>query len=127
MKGERHVMRLVPAGVWALTLALLASLPGEELHGLQTALDPAWLRVLLSDPVLHAVTFGLLALLVARAFPQAGRGTLVRAAALVIGYGLVLEVYQAVLPWRSGGMDDLCWDAVGVVLALAGICWKSGV
>lgn len=121
-------MRLVPAGVWALALALLASLPGEELHGLQAALDPPWARVLLSDPVLHALTFGLLALLVARALPRPGRGTLVRAAALAIGYGLVLEVYQALLPWRTLGVDDLMWDAVGVVLALAGIRWiKIGV
>ena len=34
---------------------------------------------------------------------------------LGIGYVLFIEIYQAILPWRSFGFDDILWGSVGVV------------
>jgi len=31
------------------------------------------------------------------------------------GYVLFIEIYQAILPWRSFGFDDILWGSVGVV------------
>jgi VanZ family protein len=44
-------------------------------------------------------------------------------AVLAIGYGLLIEIYQGILPWRTFGLDDLFWNTVGVlfVLALVGV------
>ena len=58
----------LPAGLLALLLALLASLPGGELSKVQVAPGNALLRVLLSDPFMHAFSAGLLALLIGRGF-----------------------------------------------------------
>jgi len=43
----------------------------------------------------------------------------VRVAILAIGYGLLIEVYQGILPWRSFGVDDLAWNSVGVLFFLS--------
>ncbi len=45
---------------------------------------------------------------------------------LGIGYVLFIEIYQAVLPWRSFGFDDILWGSVGVVSVaiLAGLINK---
>jgi len=34
---------------------------------------------------------------------------------LGIGYALFIEIYQAILPWRSFGFDDIFWDSTGVM------------
>lgn len=111
--------RLVPVGLVALALLAVASLPGSDLQRVQAAPACLALRFLLSDPVMHTVQSGLLAVLVARALRAvAGRWLLLTGAA-AFGYGLLIELYQALLPWRSFGLDDLAWNAVGVLVGLA--------
>ena len=34
---------------------------------------------------------------------------------LGIGYVLFIEIYQAILPWRNFGVDDILWGSGGVV------------
>jgi VanZ family protein len=110
--------RLVPAGLVALALLAVASLPGSDLQRVQAAPACLALRFLLSDPVMHTLESGLLAVLVARALrPVSGRW-LRLAGATALGYGLLIELYQALLPWRSFGLDDLAWNAVGVLVGL---------
>lgn len=40
----------------------------------------------------------------------------------VVGYGLLLEGVQLLVPYRTGSLADALANAVGVVLALA--CWR---
>jgi len=41
-----------------------------------------------------------------------------RVALLASGYGLLIELYQGILPWRSFGLDDLLWNTMGVLFFL---------
>ena len=47
-----------------------------------------------------------------------------KATVLASGYGLLIEIYQAMLPWRTFGLDDLVWNTVGVLFFLALLRWK---
>jgi hypothetical protein len=125
--------RLVPAGLLALLLWIVASLPGEDLQSIQAAPESPLLRTVLSDPFMHALTFALLAMLIAWSFrtqpehaPSGAGVPFARIAALTIGYGFCIEIYQAILPWRSFGFDDLCWNTIGVLLCLALLKWQPG-
>jgi lipopolysaccharide/colanic/teichoic acid biosynthesis glycosyltransferase/VanZ family protein len=71
----------------------------------------------------HFVTYGLIAFLLYRAF-RAGRrprwrpAWLVRAAAVSVGYGLLDEMLQSVVPNRSSSLRDWAVDIAGIALAL---------
>lgn len=43
---------------------------------------------------------------------------MVKVAVIASSYGLFLEVYQGILPWRNFGLDDLIWNAAGVLFFL---------
>lgn len=73
------------------------------------------LRLALSDPFMHALTAALLTLAIVHGF----RVSPLKAGLLAAGYGLCIELYQLLLPWRTFGLDDLVWHLVGVVLSLA--------
>ena len=113
--------RFVPARIFALLLWVQASLPGENLQRIQTAPKSPWLTAILSDPVMHFLVFGLLTLLIYMGFYRESQWSvpLVKVAVIASGYGLIMEAYQAVLPWRSFGFDDLAWNTVGVLFFLA--------
>ena len=64
----------VPAALLALALWGVASLPGDELQAVQVAPESALLRLLLSDPSMHALTFGLLTLLLGWGLRGRGAG-----------------------------------------------------
>jgi VanZ family protein len=107
--------------LYGLLLLGVASLPGADLQRIQTAPENPWLRAVLSDPFMHALTFGLFSLLLAWGLAPRGPLAWIRAALLALGFGLLIELYQALLPWRAFGIDDLVWNAVGVLLCLAAL------
>jgi lipopolysaccharide/colanic/teichoic acid biosynthesis glycosyltransferase/VanZ family protein len=78
----------------------------------------------------HFVTYGLIAFLLYRAF-RAGRrpkwrpAWLVRAAAVSIGYGLLDELLQSIVPNRSSSLRDWAIDTAGIALALALTAWHA--
>ena len=115
----------IPAYSYSLLLWIMASLPGDELQRMQTYPENPLLRIILSDPFMHFVFFGLLALLIFRGFYRESRSPipLVSVAGLAIGYGFLIEVYQGILPWRTFGLGDLVWNTLGIlfVLALVGV------
>ena len=115
----------VPAALLALALWGVASLPADELQAVQVAPGSALLRLLLSDRSMHALTFGLLTLLLGwgQRGRGAGRAPLALAGGLAACYGLLIELYQALLPRRSFGLDDLAWNTLGVLAALALLRW----
>lgn len=63
------------------------------------------------DKVVHFAAFFILALTFHRAFPIPIWAALL----LLIGYGLVIEWVQDILPYRSSSVGDLIADAAGAV------------
>jgi len=112
---------LVPAYSYSLLLWIMASLPGDELQSMQSYPDNPLLRIILSDPFMHFVLFGLLALLMFRGFYRESRRPIPLAivAGLAIGYGFLIELYQGILPWRNFGLGDLVWNTLGILFVLA--------
>ncbi|MFH0789808.1 MAG: VanZ family protein [Pseudomonadota bacterium] len=98
----------------------MASLPGDDLERIQKFPENPWLRFFLSDPFMHFIVFGLLTLLICRGYDQQSRRSIPMATVglLASGYGLLIEVHQGILPWRSFGLDDLFWNTMGVLFFL---------
>ena len=109
-----------PAYIFALMVWIVASLPGAKLQRIQSYPENPILRIILSDPFMHFLVFGLLTLLICRGFYiESGVDVPLKVVAvLAIGYGFFIEAYQGILPWRSFGFDDLLWNTVGVVIFL---------
>jgi len=130
LNGFMKRKSFIPACLFSLLILILASLPGDELQRIQGYPENPLLRIILSDPFMHFVVFGLLALLICRGFYSgSGRSIpLAIVAILAIGYGFIIEAYQGVLPSRTFGFDDLLWNTVGVlfVLALVGMFRRMG-
>ena len=121
----------MPAVLFSLAQWVVATLSGNDLQHIQAAPHSLLLRLILSDPSMHVLTFTLLALLIAWGFGVSAKrpAPLAKIGLLAAGVGLVIEVYQGLLPWRSFGLDDLLWNAVGVLCALVLLSrlwsWKS--
>jgi hypothetical protein len=79
----------------------MASLPGGDLEKIQRFPENPWLRFFLSDPFMHFLNFGLLTLLICRGYVKESRRSipLVNVGLLASGYGLLIKVYQGILPW----------------------------
>jgi len=43
---------------------------------------------------------------------------LAKVASFAVGYGLFIEAYQGLLPWRSFGVDDMVWNTAGAVFVV---------
>jgi len=117
------MMRLkgfIPAYLLSLFIWIMASLPGDDLNRIQKFPENPWLRFFLSDPFMHFLTFGLLTLLIFKGFYDKGRRSipLIKIALISSGYGLLIEIYQGILPWRSFGVDDIFWNTLGVLFTL---------
>jgi len=114
----------VPIIIVVTVLFVVASLPGSDLHEVQIGPENPLVRFLLSDPFMHFFTLAALTLLVGigHYLSRSGKIPLGRVVLLPLGYGIIIEVYQWILPWRAFGMDDLLWNTVGILLAL-GLLW----
>ena len=66
------------------------------------------------DKVYHALAFAVMAWLAHGGFP--GRNTAPLRWALLIGYGLVIELVQSQLPFRDFSLLDLLADLGGIVI-----------
>ncbi len=82
----------------------------------------------LGDKVLHAIEYGVLAILFYRAFrlaagPWAARRALLLATLAAIGYALTDEIHQAFVPLRESDPMDLAADSVGAIVAAVGWHW----
>ena len=97
------------------------------------------LRFLLSDPVLHWGVFAVLSGLLCVGFYHSGMNpiplysrklltgqAIIKVILLGIGYVLFIEIYQAIIPWRSFGFDDILWGSVGVVSGSILVWLKEG-
>jgi VanZ family protein len=88
---------------------------------------PSFLFEEFSDKVLHAVEYGILALLCYRAFRWASGPTVARQAILLAivtasVYGMTDEVHQAFIPFRESGWQDWLADTIGAVIGV--VSWR---
>ena len=72
-----------------------------------------------SDKILHGLAFFTLAFLLDFAFPRSRFG--LSKIILLIGYGILIEVVQSFLPFRSADVADLMADTVGVCTYMVSI------
>jgi VanZ family protein len=98
---------LLRAMLWLCLLAItwLALTPQPDAPGL------GW------DKLNHAAAFLVLAALADLGWP--GRATLPWRLGLLLGYGVLIELVQAVLAYRQGSALDFVADALGVAAYLA--------
>ena len=91
--------------------------------GVGRALGP--LGVVGLDKYLHALAFGVLAVTIAVALRATSVERLVTTVVLVtVGYGLVVELVQLPLPYRSFSLLDVAADAVGAIVVA--LVWRTG-
>ena len=111
----------VPVALYAGTIFFMSaqSHPEDRL--------PSFLFTHVSDKILHAVEYGILALLCYRAFrwaagPALARQAVVLAIVTASVYGLTDEVHQAFVPLRESSWKDWLADTVGAVIGAMSWC-----
>lgn len=117
------ILHVGPAVLYALAIFVGGSLSGGETY------------VTMTDKQLHAVAFGVMVPLAARAvrFARPFMGLpmqLAVAAATSSVLGALLEIWQAILPHRDADVLDWVADTIGAVAAgtmLAGLALLFGV
>ena len=110
----------VPVVLYAGAIYFLSaqSHPEEQL--------PSFLLEDVSDKVLHAVEYGILALLCYRAFRWAA-GSAVAQQAVVLAivtasvYGITDEAHQLIVPFRESSWQDWLADTIGATVAAVGV------
>ena len=112
----------VPAALYAALIFFLSaqSHPEDDL--------PSFLFKEVSDKVLHAVEYGILAVLCYRAFrwaagPAIARQAVVLAILTASVYGITDEVHQAFVPLRESSWQDWLADTIGA--AIGAVSWRS--
>ncbi|MBK5281202.1 MAG: VanZ family protein [Nitrospiraceae bacterium] len=111
----------VPVALYAGTIFFLSSQshPEEQL--------PSFLIEDVSDKVLHAVEYGILALLCYRAFrwatgPAVARQAVVLAIVTASVYGITDEAHQLFVPFRESSWQDWLADTIGATIGA--ISWR---
>ena len=89
---------------------------------------PSFLLEDVSDKVLHAVEYGILALLCYRAFrwaagPAVARQAVVLAILTASAYGITDEAHQLFVPFRESSWLDWLADTIGAVIGA--VSWRS--
>ncbi len=104
-----------PVALYAGTIFYLSSQshPEEQL--------PSFLLKDVSDKVLHAVEYGILAMLCYRAFrwaagPAVARQAVVLAIVTASVYGITDEVHQLFVPFRESSWQDWLADTIGATI-----------
>lgn len=111
---ERWLWALA-AVAWAALIYALSSIPAGD-GGIDLPDIPGL------DKVAHAVSFGILAVLLAQALRATGEiASLVVAVVLTSLYGVTDEWHQRFTPGRDADVLDWVADTIGAVLAVAGV------
>jgi VanZ family protein len=112
----------VPVVLYAGAIYFLSaqSHPEEQL--------PSFLFKHVSDKILHAVEYGILALLCYRAFrwslgPTVARQAMVLAIVTASFYGITDEVHQSFVPLRESSWKDWLADTIGAIIGV--MSWRS--
>jgi VanZ family protein len=111
----------LPVALYAGTIFYLSDQPHpqEKL--------PSFLFEEFSDKFLHAIEYGILALLCYRAFRWASGPVIARQAVLLAivtasVYGMTDEIHQVFVPFRESGWEDWLADTIGAVIGV--VSWR---
>ena len=110
--------------VWAVVIAILTLSPGRAVPDV-----PFW-NIPHFDKIVHAGIFGMLSFLMARGTIRQYAGQKIKKAFVIsffvaIGYGLIIEYLQRLVPGRSFELSDLMANTAGAVLGLIGCHFLS--
>ena len=109
--ADNRAVRIVWASLavaWALLLLFVGSRPGESLPQSRILSLPG------ADKAFHAVAYGLLGALVARAAaPRARRRAVLFGALAGLAWGMLDEWVQGQVPGRTRSWADLLFDTAG--------------
>jgi len=108
----------LPAHIFAFLMFVAASLSMGELEKLKK--QKSLLAILFSDFGLHSGVFGVFTGLLCYGFYKV-RGSSIpffKVGVIAFGFGVFIEIYQAILPHRSFALDDIAFDLVGIVIVL---------
>ena len=111
MTDKKRYIMIASRLLLAVTLAFI-SWQATTHHGIEV-------HVTNSDKVLHALAFCTLSLLVDCSFPRSRFG--VTKIVMLIGYGILIEVVQSFLPYRSAEVADVLADTLGICVYMASI------
>ncbi|HEY5538183.1 MAG TPA: VanZ family protein [Thermoplasmata archaeon] len=113
MRNRRAVALWVAAIAYAAAIFVASSIPAPA---------PEVSQVPVSDKALHALEYGLFALLLAMAIATV-RDSRIHSYAAVLAfivaalYGVSDELHQTFVPSRVGDLIDLAWDVAGAAIA----------
>ena len=105
--------------IFAMLILIVSSLPGSALEKIQQLPDNVILRMIISDPAMHLSVFAVFSGSLCYGFYRSGisRIPLLKVILTGVVYVLFIEIYQAVIPWRSFGFDDILWGIIGTISA----------
>ncbi len=97
-----------------VAIYLLAMLPGDSLPSVQ-----------LWDKLQHAAAFFVLAMLMGLAWPRTSLWRM--QLPILFGFGVVIELSQAMVPYREASMADLMANATGLMLYSGAVFLGQGL
>jgi len=119
MEKNKHFL---PAYIFGVLLLIGASVSSRSLTKIKDI--HKFFDVVLSENSLHFFGFGIFAALLAWGYYKTkSSGVFLRAGLFSFSYGLLIEVYQYFLPYRSAELKDLVLDATGILIML-GLFWE---
>jgi len=111
----------IPAYIFAFLIFFGASISTKGLEKIEDI--NIFFEIVFSHYSAHFFGFGILAALLAWGHhKKKSSSVLMRAGLLTLFFGLIIEVYQILLPYRSFSVSGLAVDCAGVVFAL-GLFW----
>ena len=118
MSKLRSLKAFIPAYSFAVLILIGSSIPTYKLHRFQR--QSSILKILLSDFVIHFIAFAVLAVLLSIGYVKSKKSKTwwLNAALVSIFVGVLVEVIQIFLPYRSFSTRDLGIDVVGILTAL---------
>ncbi len=104
----------IPAWVFTVLMFVGFSVPIDEISKMSES--HLILSVILSDYFLHFCMFGLFVWLICYGYYKLGRSRVpyIKIFFMAISYGMGIEIWQAVLPYRSFSIFDLFFDLLGI-------------
>jgi VanZ family protein len=108
----------LPAWAFAALMFIGCSVPVDKI--LKMSESHPILSVILSDSFLHFCMFGLLVWLICYGYYKLGRSKIpyIKIFFMAISYGMGIEIWQAVLSYRSFSIFDLVFDLLGISVAI---------
>jgi VanZ family protein len=114
----------LPAGLFAAVMFLGYSLPAGRLEEFRESGE--LFNMVFSDFSLHFFVFAVFAFLLMIGFSRrcALKRAGISAGRWALGYGIFIEIWQGILPYREFNYSDLIIDFFGILLGLA-LFWAA--